>query len=167
LLPQLTTDALRVPTFRKLVAMEAGLAVLAIAVTGTMIGQSPRTAAGGDLGAAPPLLFVAPSMVETELGAYHVGVAISPARQGENRITVEFHGFEAANLPVPRSVDVSFTHVASGVGPFRVALDDLGSGRYEAAAQVFPLAGNWEVTVMVRVSEYEQERTTVELGVRP
>lgn len=167
LLPQLTAPTPRVPTFRRLVAMEAGLAALAIVVTGTMIGQSPRSPAGSDGGADPPLLFVAPSMVETEVGAYHIGVALSPARQGENRITVEFHGFETGALPAPNSVDVSFTHVSSGVGPFRVALEDLGDGRYEAAAQVFPLAGNWAVTVMVRVSDYEQERVTVELGIHP
>lgn len=167
LLPQLTAATPRVPTFRTFIAVEAGLAALAIMVTGTMIGQSPRPPAESDVGTAPPLLFVAPSMVEAEIGAFHVGVAITPARKGENRITVEFHGFGAGGLSAPRSVDVSFTHVSSGVGPFRVALDDLGGGRYEADAQVFPLAGDWKVTVMVRVSEYEQERTTVELGVQP
>jgi len=167
LLPHLAGAVSHASAFRRLVAVEAGLVVLAVVVTGSMVGQSPRSPSAGDVGVAPPLLFVAPSMVEAEVGAYHVGVAISPARQGENRITVEFHGFETGALPAPRSVDISFTHVASGVGPFRVALDDLGGGRYEASGQVFPLVGNWEVTVMVRVSEYEQERTTVELGVRP
>ncbi|MCW5777774.1 MAG: copper resistance protein CopC/CopD, partial [Phycisphaeraceae bacterium] len=103
LLPHLAAATSRVPTFRKLVAVEAGLAALAIVVTATMVGQSPRPPAEGNVGADPPLLFVAPSMVETEVGAYHIGVALSPARQGENRITVEFHGFETGALPAPRS----------------------------------------------------------------
>lgn len=167
LLPQLSENASRFPAFRRMVAVEVALAALAVVVTGSMIGQSPRPAAQRDAVVAPPLVFVAPSIVEAEVGAYHIGVALTPARQGENRITVEFHGFEAANFPAPRSVDISFTHDASGIGPFRVAMEDIGGGRYEATSQVFPLAGNGSATVMIRVSEYEQKRVKVELGVSP
>lgn len=151
--------------FTRFAAMELALVTVVVAITGTLTGQSPFSAAASDSGGPSGIL--APPVVDGFVGSYHFVLEVEPAAHGPNTIIVDVHdslgGNPVGNL---QQVEVILNHVATGTGPFSVLLEPTLEGRYEAAGQLFPLGGNWAVTLAVRVSDFRQERITVEIGIR-
>lgn len=147
LLPRLS----RTPSWsvlRRTVRVEASVLVVILALTGVLVEQNPRDE---DPVAASPAVVAA----QGDLGDGSVDLTLTPGTRGEN--TLEFQLTDAAGRPlVPHHPPtVRLTQPATGLGPFERAATEVAPGSYETPVNV-PLAGEWIVEVVVRVSEFDE-----------
>ena len=61
---------------------------------------------------------------------------------------------------------VELTEPALELGPLRPVVHPLGVGEYHVIAEV-PIAGSWELTIRVRVSDFEAATATTTLTIAP
>lgn len=160
LLRQVSPDSARPPRLLRLVGVELAAAAIIVALTATLAGQSPTPAQT----ATPNPQSTAPLLADAYLDDFHAILEVSPGRQGDNDIAVELHALDQSTDP-PLSVELILTHPATETGPFRLELQPTGGPRYEYPAQSLPLSGDWTATLAVRVSDFEQQRQTLEFTI--
>ena len=137
---------------------EAGVLVAVLLVTGFLVDRSPEV---------PVILDgsqTAGSAEQTvELGGLAGAVTLDPAGVGPATVTIELtdeDGQPAEGYEAPR-LSLSTTDVDLGT----VALTNLGPGTY-AGDVVIPTAGEWEVQVSLRTTEFDNPVRTVTFDVR-
>ncbi|MGD9914520.1 MAG: copper resistance CopC/CopD family protein [Rhizobiaceae bacterium] len=119
----------------------------------------------------PPRVLAAeaarPAIVEMQSDKAIVVLWIGPARAGPVRVvanvlTVDYAPQEA------KEVTVSFASPASGIEPFRRALQrGEGMADWQSDGVAIPLAGTWRVRVDVLISDFETTRLESEIRIRP
>ena len=62
-------------------------------------------------------------------------------------------------------VTASLTLAEQDLGPIDVPLVDFGQGHWSAESAEFPLAGDWELELLVRTSDIDQTRFAVAIPV--
>ncbi|MER7559713.1 copper resistance protein CopC [Nocardioides sp. NPDC126508] len=139
---------------RRAVLMEAGVIVVVLGVTGFLVDQPPQAGAGS---AGSGTAAVAQTNTQAaELGDDHrVYATLTPAGPGPNVLRLQIQ--DAAGEPV-EPVEASAVPTAklrSGdVDLGSLALKSVGAGTWETDV-VLPKAGTWEVTVGLRLGEFE------------
>lgn len=89
---------------------------------------------------------------------------ITPARRGINSAQLSLTTADGSALEpydVPR---LSVGLKSSELGPFNRPLVQTAPGKYEATVD-FPLPGTWDVTLSVRLSEFENPVVTEEVEI--
>ncbi|MYU25423.1 copper resistance protein CopC/CopD [Streptomyces sp. SID8352] len=151
---------------RRSVLIEAGVAVVLLAVTTALTQTEPgRTelearAAGGGAAAASPTV---PGMVSLTLpfdtggadGRGEARIDLDPGRSGGNAVHLYVLRPDGTAYDVPE-VKVAFTLKSKGVGPLPVVPDRITTGHWSASGVQIPMAGDWEVAVTVRTSDIDQ-----------
>ena len=66
---------------------------------------------------------------------------------------------------IAEEVTASLSLPSQDLGPLDVALVDYGQGHWSADAADFPLAGDWELELLVRTSDIDQTRFLVQIPV--
>lgn len=147
----------------RVVRIELMILLAVVAVTAVLVARSPVSSTV----AAPPPVTTAPDAVELPLsdGAGTVSLTIAPARAGSNELRLTL--LDPAGLPL-EPVDtptVELTEPTLELGPLRPVVHPFGGGVYHVIADI-PLAGSWELTIRVRVSEFDaaQASTIVEIA---
>lgn len=137
---------------------EAGVLVAVLLVTGFLVDRSPEVVVAvdgsGDAGSAEQTV---------ELGDLSGAVTLDPAGVGPATVTIELTdeaGRPAEGYEAPR-LSLSTTDVDLGA----VALTNLGPGTYSGDV-VIPTAGEWEVQVSLRTTEFDNPVSTVTFEVR-
>ncbi|MCB7135609.1 copper resistance CopC/CopD family protein [Cellulosimicrobium marinum] len=145
------------------VAVEAGLLVVVLAVTGVLVSRSP---VDGTAAAAPSAEETAPAGVEvTEpLGDGTVQVRVTPGVVGVNALEIVLLDADGAPLEPTADPVVTTTLAEPALGPFSHELVNTGPGAYEAPLDL-PLAGSWTLTLNVRTSKYESPIVEIPLEV--
>ena len=165
LVPMMSAGAAAAPARRlgRIVLVELAILLVVVGVTAVLVARSPITSSG----ASPDAVTPAPGAVEVPLtdGAGTAAIAIAPARAGSNEIRVTLT--DAAGLPI-EPVDtpvVELTEPQLGVGPLRPIVHPFGGGEYHVIADI-PLAGAWDMSIRVRISDFEAvtAATTLEIG---
>ncbi|MEV3995748.1 copper resistance protein CopC [Streptomyces halstedii] len=156
---------------RRSVLMEAGVAVVLLAVTtvltNTEPGRTEEEAARGNTAATAP---VAGGQVNLSLpfdtggqnGKGTVRLDISPARSGADDVHLWIDGPDGP-MDVPE-VKLAFTLESKDIGPLPVVPDRLAPGHWTASDVQIPMAGDWKLAVTVRTSDIDQ--TTIDENVK-
>ena len=143
---------------RFLRAAGAELAIMAVivGVTAVLVTEPPAKAS-----IKPPKLFA----TTAPIGELEVNMVIEPARTGPNVIHLYF--FTKAG--VPANVDaakLSATLPSENIGPLRFQLQKLVPSHYTVNGAVFPLPGDWQVTIEARRGEFQSLTQTVSVPIR-
>jgi hypothetical protein len=91
------------------------------------------------------------------LGPYHVVVSLEPGRAGRNTLGVDFHGFSEGGETPPVAVNASFETTDGKAGPLASELTLVDGPHWEGRIDL-PLTGTWEMTLKVRVTEFDEEK---------
>ena len=142
---------------------ELAILLVVVGVTAVLVARSPFTssAAPSDVVDAPP------GAVEVPLsdGAGTVSIAIAPARAGLQR---DPRHADRRRRPAARAGRHTGGRAdrgrSSGVGPLRPIVHPFGGGEYHVIADI-PLPGTWEMSIRVRISDFEAVTATTTLEI--
>jgi copper transport protein len=141
---------------RGTVLAEITLLIVVIGLTGFLVLQSPRVSEAASDGGVATVPFE-----ETKaLGDGTIAITISPAGIGDNQIVVEVRDANNQPLELVDAVTVQLTLPAANLGPLEFTAEQTGApGQYTGIIQA-PLYGDWDVTLVTRISRFEQPTTT-------
>ncbi len=84
-------------------------------------------------------------------------LTVDPARIGVNQIHLYLlEGKTGAQLAGVKQLSVSEEQAAKGVGPLSQTPQKAGPGHWIVSAVSFPVAGNWTIKVVARMTEFDQ-----------
>jgi copper transport protein len=144
---------------RRSVAVEVGLAVAVLATAAALVNAVPGASVVDD-GVAAGGTFS--STVHGSLTAIEVTVDPAAVGAADIDITVTDHAGEPLE---PEEVTASLTLPGRDIGPLDVPLEPVGRGRYVAEATEIPFSGTWELEVVARTSDIDQDRVLFEVPV--
>ena len=174
-----------------LVKVAVVLAVVAVATQSRRIVRSAQDASGGGLAravrfelagiaivvaitaglvdATPPLLSVSTGPIDTQetIGKYIVEIGVDPARVGatEMHLTLyEVGSFSTVQARVDE-VRAELTEPDKGVGPLSVDLLRAGPAHFISNGLVIPIQGKWNLTITVRVGDFDENQGTISLNI--
>lgn len=137
---------------------EAGVLVAVLLLTGFLVDRSPKT--DSSLSASADPSEVGPHA--GQLGDLEVVAAVSPHVVGPATLTVQVR--DSSGVPV-EGVEPPRLRVSSGdVDLGALTVEQVATGTY-AGELVFPHAGEWEVQVSLRTSEFDNPVTTIDFPV--
>lgn len=149
------TDRRQVATLlRTAVGVEAALLVGLLMVTGFLVHKPPR-------GEAATAVAQPTGVVAETAGDIRVLAVLNPRRVGSNTLTVQLQDAQGEpwEPPTPPEVSVSSDSVDLGTLP----LTAVDSGTYTADV-VLPTGGSWTVRVSVKISEFDNPVSTLEIA---
>ena len=91
-------------------------------------------------------------------------MTLAPARAGSNEIRLVLTAADGTALQPLETPTVELTEPTLQLGPLRPLVHPFGDGEFHVIADV-PLAGSWEVTVRVRISDFEAATATATFDV--
>ncbi len=128
----------------------------------------------GALAATAALAAYAPSIAQqagpfdttTTIGPLQLQVTVDPAATGANELHLYLlRPRDGRQFDGAREVTVSATENDRGIGPLAIPADRAGPGHYVSNA-TFGVSGTWTVRVAVRVSDFDEYTTRVEVPIR-
>ncbi|MER6535220.1 copper resistance protein CopC [Streptomyces sp900105755] len=149
-----------------LAEVAVGVAVLGITtiLTGTLPGRAAAEAAGSGAAQAAPagipaaVVALVPFDVGTPNGHGKVQITLDPGRVGANSVQAVVFGPDGGISAVPE-LRLSFTLAAQKIGPLPANVTDRG-GYWAADSVNLPIAGEWTMSVTVRISDLDQVTVT-------
>ncbi len=140
---------------------EAALMVVVVALTSALVVTRPAHEAAAEAADSKPF-----SGYLAFDGQRQVNLVIDPARAGTN--VVHLYLLDDAGLPADfsESVRLILTHVAGQVAPSEVGFEPVTPSHFQASLLV-PVPGTYDVTVVARVSEFDEVSTTTTVVVAP
>ncbi len=153
----------RLSVLRRSVGVEVGLAVAVLAVTALLVNAVPGTTADDDAaseggGGGGPFSTV----VHGSIAA--VDIAVDPAAVGPADVRIGISDHAGGSLET-EEVTASLTLPDRDIGPLDVPLVAGSPGQYAAEGVEIPFAGVWQLEVVVRTSDIDQDRVTAEVPV--
>lgn len=160
---------------RRSVLVEAGVAVVLLAVTTVLTSTEPGRTEEEARGAGERAAATAPAAGPSEIslpfdtggenGEGTVRLSLDPAQPGGNEMHVwaETPGGDPLDAP---ELKVSFTLTAKQIGPLPITPDRIAPGHWSASAVQIPMPGEWQVKVTVRTSDFDQTTVdeTIQIG---
>jgi copper transport protein len=142
----------------RIVQVELALLLAVVAVTAVLVGRSP---VGSTQAAAPPPVTAPADAIELPLsnGAGTASVAVAPGRAGSNEIRLLLLDPSGRPLDPVDTPTVELTEPTLQLGPLRPVVHVLGTGDFHIIADI-PIAGSWELTIRVRVSDFDAATAT-------
>ncbi|KUL40388.1 hypothetical protein ADL22_15005 [Streptomyces sp. NRRL F-4489] len=153
---------------RRSVLAEASIAVVLLAVTTALTTTEPaRTeeavraaSAGQSPDANQPRVLTVPFDTGGQGGQGTARLDLDPGHSGggnELRLRIADPSGKARDVP---EVKVSFTLAAKKLGPLPVVLRHTGAGHWSASGVQLPVPGRWQLSLMVRTSDFDQVTET-------
>ncbi len=130
--------------------------VVIVGVTAALVAEPPAKA---QVAAA-----AGPISRDGKVGPYDFAVTVDPARIGSNAIHLTLLD-SAGQLAAVDEITLSATLPAVDVGPLGLKSTPAGPGHVVTQAE-FPLAGDWQLEIVVRKGEFDQWSTSVEVPIR-
>jgi copper transport protein len=159
LVPAVKREPDEVSAWRRLrgvVMAEVAVLVAVGGLTGFLVVQSPNVE--GAAVEAPA------AMAFEETAAFDGGSAIvrvEPGTRGENEVVVELRDDDGAPIALANNPAVELTLPEEGLGPLTSVLKPgEEDGTYGGAVR-FPISGEWDVSLVMRISRFEQVTVTV------
>ncbi|MFB7735102.1 copper resistance CopC/CopD family protein [Streptomyces sp. NPDC056112] len=158
---------------RRSVLMEAGVAVVLLAVT-TVLTQtepgrteteartatsSPASSSSSSSSGVGAVTLDMPFDTGGKDGKGVVRIDIDPARVGGNELHIFSLG-PNGRLRDITELKIAFTLAAKDLGPLPVNPDHVTTGHWVASGVQIPMAGDWQVAVTVRTSDIDQVTVT-------
>jgi copper transport protein len=140
----------RLSLLRQSVGVEAGLAIVVLAVTSLLVNAVPGETAAGDGGSGGPF---ATQITEDDIV---LSLDVDPAAVGP--VSVHLYLNEPGGAPFLgfEEVTADLTLTERDLGPITLSLVDYGQGHLSAEGAEIPLEGDWDLEVTVRTSDIDQ-----------
>ncbi|SDD76182.1 copper resistance CopC/CopD family protein [Actinokineospora iranica] len=158
--------------FRKLVMAEVAIGALLLTVTVSLVGTEPARAEQ-DRERNPPQAGAAEGPVSLAIpfdagglnGKGQVAFVLTPAKVGPNQLhlVVLDPAGQSKNVPEVRA-DLRLP--SANIGPISVPLVSGGPSHYISSEIAMPMAGQWELAVVVRTSAIDQTTVRVPVNTR-
>ena len=145
---------------RRSVAAEIGLAVAVLAVTAALVNAVPGATAVDEAPAATGGLFN--TTIHGSLTA--VQVTVDPAAVGPTEVEINVSAHDGSAID-PEEVTASLTLPERDIGPLDLTLQRIGPGQYVAQGAQIPFSGTWELEVVARTTDIDQDRVIAEVPV--
>jgi copper transport protein len=145
---------LSLAALRRSVGAEVAVAVVVLAITALLVNTVPAEDAYD------------PTFSADVHGAELLArVEVDPVKAGPADIVIDTldHG---GNPLQPVDVTASLSQPGRDIGPLPIELENDGTGHYLADDTEIPFPGAWELSIDVRLSEFEQETLTTTIPVR-
>lgn len=143
-------------TLRSALRAEVALAVAVLGVTGVLVGISPP-AAGATGG---------PISIEREVGPLQLQATVDPGAAGVNELHLYLLQRDGQPFDGTKELRMSAALPSEDIGPIGVTPRRAGPGHFVVEALPLAPGGDWELAVAVRVSEFDQYDTRLEVPVR-
>jgi copper transport protein len=148
-------------TWRRLarvVRVEVVAVVVVLAITGVLTGTTPpgtEQVATGATNLSAPLP-----------AGGQVTVSVTPSGVGTNSVHLQYSDDVGRPINTIREVALELRQPSTGIGPITTAPPpEIGPGHFIANDLQIPSPGTWELTVVTRLSEFDQERATFPLQI--
>jgi copper transport protein len=145
---------------RRSVAAEIALAVAVLAVTAALVNAVPGATAVDNAPAATGGLFN--TTVHGSLTA--IQVTVDPAAVGPTEVEINISAHDSSPID-PEEVTASLTLPERNIGPLDLTLQRLGPGQYVAQGAQIPFSGTWDLEVVARTTNIDQDRVIAEVPV--
>jgi copper transport protein len=145
---------------RRSVAAEIALAVAVLAVTAALVNAVPGATAVDDAPAATGGLFN--TTVHGSLTA--IQVTVDPAAVGPTEVEINISAHDGSPID-PEEVTSSLTLPERNIGPLDLTLQRIGPGQYVAQGAQIPFSGTWDLEVVARTTDIDQDRVIAEVPV--
>jgi copper transport protein len=145
---------------RRSVAAEIALAVAVLAVTAALVNAVPGATAVDEAPAATGGLFN--TTIHGSLTA--IQVTVDPAAVGPTEVEINISAHDGSSID-PEEVTSSLTLPERNVGPLDLTLQRIGPGQYVAQGAQIPFSGTWDLEVVARTTDIDQDRVTAEVPV--
>jgi copper transport protein len=141
---------------RRALRAEVVLLAVVIGVTAALASYAPPVAAESG-----------PFSTTTTLGPTTLEMDVDPARVGANQMHIYFFDAKTgAQYTKGKELTVTATLPSKSIGPLPLTVQDSGPGHYIVQDALLNAPGDWEIDVVLRVSEFDQLEKKIEVGVR-
>jgi copper transport protein len=145
-------DADTVVRLRRAVGIEVLAAAVILAVTALLVNAVPASSAETD-----------PFAATVAAEDAHIEVNVSPGQAGRNDVDVYLH---ASTATEPLDARATARLPEQGIGPIDLRLQPAGAGHWSAEGVDLLPAGDWVLTVTVRLTEVDEARTETTVPIR-
>jgi copper transport protein len=140
---------------RRAVQAEVALIMVVLGVTAALTTYPPPGAEAGG-----------PFSTSTELGPARLELTVDPASTGSNEIHLYlFDPRDGSQYDRLKGLEIRLRLPDKQIGPLEPRIDKAGPGHYVARRALISPAGDWELDVFARVSEFEEHRAEVEVPI--
>ncbi len=160
LLPRLRGAAGTTPgavgvALRRTLRAELAIALVVLGATGALAGYPPAEAVSAG-----------PFSTDAALGPARLELTVEPARVGANELHLYlFDRKDGSQYEGTKEMTVTAELPGRRIAPIELDATRAGPGHYVVTSAAFGVAGDWEVEVAARVSEFDEHRTTVEVPI--
>ena len=141
---------------RRTLRAEIVLMAVVLAVTAALVAYSPSadTSSG-------------PFSDSADFGPARIELTVDPARAGSNEVHVYlFDERTGAQYDRPRRLSIAAVEPDLDIGPIALDVRKAGPGHYTVARADLAPAGDWSLVVRAPVSDFEEQRTAIEVPIR-
>ncbi len=122
-----------------------------------------RVAASAAVGTAG-ILFLAAAPAWGHAGS-KLNLVLVPGKAGPNSIHLSYSDQLGRPIAIAGPVVVELTLPAENIGPITAQVLPAGTGHYIADQLPLTPAGKWEIVVLTKLSEFDEERTVFDVTV--
>ncbi|MFD7294155.1 copper resistance protein CopC [Streptomyces sp. NPDC059897] len=147
---------------RRSVLVEAGIAVVLLAVTTVLTSTEPgrteeeaKSATSAAQAQTGPLSLKLPFDTGGADGKGTALLEMDPGRTGNNEMHLYIERPNGKAFDVPE-VKIALTQESKKIGPLPVVPDHIATGHWTASGVQIPVAGDWKVALTVRTSDIDQ-----------
>lgn len=145
---------------RTIVAEAVGV-VLVLAVTALLVNLTPpKNASATEATTAVQTLTVSNTDAKAE-------VVLTPSKVGPNSVHITYFNSSQQPVDVAQQVSVELTQPDQGIGPIERDGVKAATGHFIIDGMQVPTAGTWKLTLITRISDFDQERTDFTYKVNP
>jgi copper transport protein len=140
---------------RRSIRTEVALLAVVLGVTAALVSYAPSGAVSSG-----------PQSKTASLGPADLQLTVDPARVGPNQMHVYLTDKQTGSqYDRVKEMSVALVLPAKKLGPLKVEARKAGPGHYVMNGALFGVAGDWEVKVTARVSEFDAYFATLKVGI--
>jgi len=141
--------------------------VCVLGVTAALISYAPPVDVANPFSAQGAVAANGTFSINTSLGPAELEMSVEPARVGLNTIHVYlFDANTGAQFTATRELTVTASLPAKAIGPLSLQPTISGPGHYTLASADLSPGGTWAITLVDRVSEFDEYTRTVNVPIR-
>lgn len=149
-------------TLRRLrwsVAAETMIVLVVLAVTAVLVNTATARESY-----TPPASGTAAFNTGAPGGRGNVSITVTPAVLGPNQVRVSVTGSTGRPYS-PQQIQVALLLPAQHLGPLPVTLKQDGAGRYASGSVAVPIAGQWQLQIIIRSDAFDETTVAVPVNV--
>jgi len=150
------------PEWRRLlrtVTVEALGIVAVLAVTAVLVNLAPGRTASSEVDSGP-------YNATKPVGKGKVDLTVVPAKAGTNTMHITYLTNDSRAAEIAQSVSVEMSLTDKSIGPLSANATKAGLGHFVVlSTPAMSIPGTWKVTLVSRLGEFEQERTSFEVPI--